>query len=425
MPMQLIDRRRFLQLGLATGVGAAAASVAGTSGVKASSETPAASTPGAPPAALAPVAQRQLVVIDMAGGNDGLSMVPPRGSAYGTYHSIRPRTSLAEADILALNATVGLHPALVKMHARGVAVVQGVGMTKPDLSHFEMLRRWWAGDRSSLQLTTTGFLGRLCDVIGDTNSAAVGVSLGYGPSPALISESVSTLSMDPYSEGGFPRFWDVSMDAAWTAGWRSMCELTNPKEAVPFRSARHGGAYAIKFSDDVAANLPPGAAGYPQTDLGTQLGLAARLLASNSGVKVVHVPFFGDFDTHDDHLARHANLMTQLDNALDRFLTDLTDRGIANRVLVATTSEFGRRVPDNASNGLDHGAASFAFLAGLPAHAGLYGTYPSLSNLDNDDDLKVSVDLWDYYGTLAETWLGVPATSVLGAGAGTIPGIIA
>jgi uncharacterized protein (DUF1501 family) len=424
MPMQLIDRRRFLELGIAAGAGVAATSVAGVGGVAAGNIGPGIWTSdGGAPAAPAPVAQRQLVVIDMAGGNDGLSMVPPIGSS--AYHTLRPRTALADSAMLPLSASVGLHPALVKMHARGIAAVQGVGLTKPDLSHFESLRRWWAGDRTSTTITTTGFLGRLCDEIGDPTVPAVGVSLGYGPSPALVSANVSTLSMEPYSNGGFPRFWNVEMDQAWTAGWRTMCELTDPNAPVPFRSARKGGAYALAFAEDVAANLPPGAAGYPQTDLGTQLGLAARLLASNEGVRVVHVPFFGDFDTHDDHLARHARLMAQLDAALDRFLDDLVTRGISNRVIVATTSEFGRRVPDNASNGLDHGAASFAFIAGAPVTAGLFGTYPNLNSLDSDDDLKATVDLWDYYATLGEAWLGVPASSVLGAGATPIPGVIA
>jgi len=424
MPMQLIDRRRFLQLGIAAGAGVAATTVAGVGGVAAGAGGPNASDAGATaPAAPAPVGQRQLVVIDMAGGNDGMSMVPPIGSS--RYHTLRPRTALDDTAILPLSGSVGLHPGLVKLHARGVAAIQGVGLTKPDLSHFESLRRWWAGDRNSTTITTTGFLGRLCDQIGDPNVPAVGVSLGYGPSPALVSANVSTLSMEPYSSGGFPRFWNVAMDQAWTAGWRTMCELTDPNASVPFRSARKGGAYALAFSEDVAANLPPGAAGYPQTDLGTQLGLAARLLASNEGVRIVHVPFFGDFDTHDDHLARHARLMAQLDAALDRFLDDLVTRGIANRVIVATTSEFGRRVPDNASNGLDHGAASFALVAGAPVAAGLFGTYPNLNDLDGDDDLKATVDLWDYYATLGEAWLGVPASSVLGPGATPIPGVIA
>lgn len=421
MPMQLIDRRRFLQLGLATGAGAVAASVGGVGGVGAAQAATVPGSPG-PGSPSVPVASRQLVVIDMAGGNDGLSMVPPIGS--GKYHDLRPRTALTDAAILPLTGSVGLHPSLVKLHGRGVAIVQGVGLTKPDLSHFEMLRRWWAGDRTSQQLTATGFLGRLCDQIGDDNASAVGVSLGYGPSPALISDSVSTLSMNPYSDGHFPSFWNVEMDAAWTAGWRNMCELTDPKESVPFRSARRGGAYAIRFADDVAANLPPGTTGYPNTDLGVQLGLAARLLAADTGVRIVHVPFFGDFDTHDDHLTRHARLMGQLDDAVDRFLDDVADRGIANRVVVATTSEFGRRVPDNSSNGLDHGAGSFVMLAGAPVTSGLFGSYPSLVTLDNDDNLKATVDLWDYYATLGEGWLGVNASSVLGSGATPIPGIL-
>ncbi len=418
MPMQVIDRRRFLQLGLVSGAGAVAASLGDPRGVRAARS---AADVGPALVSAAPVGTRQLVVIDMAGGNDGLSMVPPIGS--GTYHDLRPRTAIDDGDILPLNGSVGLHPSLTKLHGRGVGIVLGVGLTKPDLSHFESLRRWWAGDRTSQSITTTGFLGRLCDQIGD-DSAAVGISLGYGPSPALIAESASTLSMNPYSDGDFPGFWNVGMDAAWEAGWRNMCELTNPSEAVPFRSARRGGAYAIKFSDDVASNLPPGAAGYPQTDLGTQLGLAARLLAADAGVRVVHVPFFGDFDTHDDHLARHARLMDQLDDALDRFLDDLDDRGIADRVIVATTSEFGRRVPDNASNGLDHGAASFVMLAGASVTTGLFGTYPNLGSLDGDGNLKATVDLWDYYATLAQSWLGVPAVDVLGAGASPIPGIV-
>jgi len=110
MPMQLIDRRRFLQLGLATGVGAAAASLTGSTSARAGSGAALPERSGGTAAAPVPFSQRQLVVIDMAGGNDGLSMVPPRGSAYGAYQAIRPRTSLVEADILPLTASVGLHP---------------------------------------------------------------------------------------------------------------------------------------------------------------------------------------------------------------------------------------------------------------------------------------------------------------------------
>ena len=422
MPMQLINRRRFLELGVAATAATTAASILprGTRAGLSPGPAPAAAAPSAPP----PVEDRCLVVIDMAGGNDGMSMIPPRGATYGRYHDLRPRIALPEAETLELTPTVGLHPSLAKLHARygsggGVAVLAGVGIAKPDLSHFEMLRRWWAGDLTSLTLTPTGFLGRLCDAVaerdGITDAAAVGVSLGYGPTPALISSKVSTLSVNPYDTGGFPVFWDTDMDAVWKSSWRLMCESRDPGAAVPFKSARHGGAYALLFADDVMATLAPDGGGYPTDgDLGYQLSLAARLVEGGQGVRIVHIPYYGDFDTHDNHVERHAALMARLDDCLDAFLADLDARGLADRVVVATTSEFGRRVPDNESNGIDHGAASFSLLAGAPVATGLFGEYPAFatdSDLDADGNLRATVNMWELYATLA-TWMGIPAADL-------------
>jgi uncharacterized protein (DUF1501 family) len=436
MPMQLINRRRFLELGIATtAAGAAAAVLPRGSRARAGTAPGGAEGPVAP-AAPPPVADRCLVVIDMAGGNDGMSMVPPRGATYGRYHDLRPRVALPEGDALALTADVGLHPSLAKVHARyqgggGIGVLTGIGITKPDLSHFEMLRRWWAGDLTSLALSTTGFLGRLCDAVATrdaiADAAAIGVSLGYGPTPALVSAKVSTLSVNPYDTGGFPVFWDTDMDAVWKSAWRSMCESKDPKAKVPFKAARHGGAYALLFADGVMASLAPDNGGYPTDgDLGYQLSLAARLVASNEGVRVVHVPYYGDFDTHDNHVERHAALMARLDACLDAFLLDLDARGIADRVLVATTSEFGRRAGDNENNGLDHGAASMSILAGAPVSTGVYGTYPAFasdSDLDADGNLVATVGMWELYATLAG-WMGIPAAD-LGLGtAAPIPGML-
>lgn len=438
----LITRRRLLEMGLlagATAAGGAAlagllgrpapAGEPGTGGASGGTADPtgAAATPPplggwAVPPRINPVADRtarRLVVIDMGGGNDGLNMLPPIGS--GRYHELRPRVALDDAEILPVALGVGLHPKLPRLHAGGAAIVQGVGVTRPDLSHFEMLRRWWAGDQDSAHVSLTGFLGRLADRIGDPTAPAVGVSLGYGPSPALIAERVVTLSMDPYGDGRFPAPAGLDAATAWTAAWRVMTEL-DPSEPVPFCSARNGGAYAMRFSD-LAGGLPAAGTGYPSTELGAQLLLAARLLGQDNGVRIVHVPFHGDFDSHESHLERHAALMTELDDALAAFRADLAARGIADRVLIATTSEFGRRVPDNASNGLDHGAASLAFLAG-PVAAGLYGAYPDLARLDGNENLVATVSMADYYATIAEAWFGVPAPDVLTGRPSPLAGII-
>jgi hypothetical protein len=128
-------------------------------------------------------------------------------------------------------------------------------------------------------------------------------------------------------------------------------------------------------------------------------------------------PGTADFDTHDDHTARHDRLLRQLDQAVDAFLSDLQARGIADKVLLAMTSEFGRRVLDNESNGLDHGAGNFLFLLG-PVGGGLYGEYPDLAvdRLDRDQNLVATVSMADYYASLAEDWFGVPSSEVIPGG---------
>jgi len=421
--MKVIDRRRFLQMGLATTAGVVAASVL----------PPARRTLAAPSGrwselmstqrtlAPAPLADRRLVVLDCAGGNDGISMLPPRqGTARAAYQAARPATALEASTLLPVSADVGMHPALTRIHARGPAIIQGVGVTAPDLSHFEMLRRWWSGDQDSLHQTQTGFLGRICDVIGDATAPAVGLSLGYGPSPALISERVVTLSMNPYSDGSFPTFDDIDMHRAWVRAWKVMAER-QPTETVPFCSARDGAAYAKAFSG-LAGQFPAAGGSYPDIDLGYQLQLAARICAQDNGIRILHIPFYADFDTHDEHLTRHARIMDDLDQAVEAFLQDLAARGIEDQVLVLMTSEFGRRLFDNESYGLDHGAGSHLMALG-PVAGGLFGQYPSLTNLDDGDNLIATVSMTDYYATLAERWFGVPSSEVIPGGS-LIPGFL-
>jgi uncharacterized protein (DUF1501 family) len=364
----------------------------------------------------APVAGRSLVVIDMAGGHDGNSLGIP--FADGAYYARRPSVSIPSSQVLRLNNQFGLHPNLARSYRRPLALVEGLGHPNPDFSHSEMLRRWWFGDTDGKQFPRYGFLGRLCDVIATSNDAATGVSLGWGPSASLASQNAITLSMDPYGDGRFPGYDDAGMNAAWVAAHRAMSQ-EDRAEATMLFAGRSGIRTALRFSDLLTA-IPDSTVAYPDTTLGAQLSAAVRLLRAGAGIRIVHVPFSGDFDTHEDHLSRHNDLMTELDGALDAFLQELGALGMTQNVLLATTSEFGRRANQN-SNGLDHGTATVGLLAGA-IHAGVYGAHPNWSTLDTNDNLKCTVTMGEYYATLAQ-WMGVTPGDVLAGNPAPLAGV--
>lgn len=353
-------------------------------------------------------AGRVLVVIELSGGNDGLSTLVPYGLP--GYYDLRSATAVAESDLVVLDDEVGLHGALGRLAARGVAVVQGVGSWSPDGSHFEMMRRWWSGDNDGTAGYPTGFLGRLADAVGDPAAPAVALTIGSGNHPALISASAPTLALPNASASGYLVGADPE-DVMRATFQGSLARFVETDADGWLGRVRRVGRQTISFADRIDGIAEPTEGDeleYPGSNLGQALRLTAALVAADTGVRIVHVPMGADFDTHENHAGRHPTLLGDLDAAVDVFLGDLERRGLADRVLVMTTSEFGRRARDNGSGGLDHGTASMAMLLG-PVNAGRYGAHPSLTELDGDDNLVATVGLDSYYATVAEGWFGVPA----------------
>lgn len=405
--MSPVSRRRFLQ-------GMGGASAVAVTACRPITKAP----PPPPPPPPVPVTERTLVVLEMAGGNDGYSMVVPYANS--AYYAHRASVAPPASQVIHINSTLGWHPNLNHVASRGAAVVEGIGVPNPNGSHFDMIRRWWTGDVDGHAPTASGFFGRLCDIVGSPSAPATGVSLGWGPTPALASEQAVTLSMSPYSDARFPApGWDPNLRATWMAAQRAMAQPDAAEAAVMY-SARYGAYNALRFSD-VVSELPTSTQAYPDTQLGAQLATAVRLIRANIGTRVIYVPFSGSFDTHENHAATQADLMTELDGALDAFLQELAVLGLTNKVLLASLSEFGRRADQN-TDGLDHGTASAFIMAGA-AKTGVYGAQPSFTSLDTDGNLIATVTMGEYYATLA-TWLGVTPSSVLPAAYAPIAGIL-
>ncbi|MDQ3106827.1 MAG: DUF1501 domain-containing protein, partial [Actinomycetota bacterium] len=141
------------------------------------------------------------------------------------------------------------------------------------------------------------------------------------------------------------------------------------------------------------------------------LELAADLIVRRLGVEVITTGV-GGFDTHADQAATHAMLLGDLATGLASFWKTLTDAGLADDVLVMTTSEFGRRVAENGSAGTDHGVGGCQFFLGGGVRQGAVGTV-DLANLV-DGDLRPTIDPRSMYAEALE-WLGGPTADVVGS----------
>jgi uncharacterized protein (DUF1501 family) len=362
-----------------------------------------------------------LVVLQLAGGNDGLNTIVPY--ANDDYYRARRQLAIAKEEVLRINDDVGMNPQLTGLKALydegHMAIVQGVGYPNPDRSHFRSMEIWETASGSD-KFDSYGWIGRYFDnACKGQPEPTVGVAVG-GKSPLTFRNHISV---------------GVSMESANGMQWNpGTAMMQNPEEKkkvyADLNTPRAQAPKGLDFLQRTALNAQVSgdrireAINKHQTrvdyggvsQLGQGLRMIAGMIAGNLGSRV-YFASLGGFDTHSAQRPTHTNLMTQLAAAVKAFYQDLREQGNANRVLVMTFSEFGRRVGENASGGTDHGTAAPLFLFGDMVKPGIYGEHPSLTDLDQGD-LKYKVDFRSVYATVLEKWLKAPSPAVLN---GTYP----
>ena len=153
---------------------------------------------------------------------------------------------------------------------------------------------------------------------------------------------------------------------------------------------------------------------YANNSLSIQLSTVAKLISGG-----MYSPFYavyqGGYDTHADQVNRHSLLMSDLSLALHNFYNDLENQGLADKVIVMTTSEFGRRPYQNGGDGTDHGTAAPMFVLGNSVNAGVIGNTPNLSNFDNNNNLFHEFDFRQVYSSILNQHFGLGSDIVSNA----------
>jgi uncharacterized protein (DUF1501 family) len=355
--------------------------------------------------------ERVLVVVQLAGGNDGLNTVIPFDD--DEYHRARPTLAIPKKDVLRLDARVGLHPSaldLKRLHDAGrLAIVQGVGYPNPNRSHFTSTDVWETASPDGRQ--HRGWVGRYFDC------ACKGADPPPPESAIAIADSAPlALQGDRFQPVAFedPRSleWLGSKSPALSAAHDALDRASAPA-ASPLAFLQRVALDAKASAETIRrAATGPSPVDYPRFPFAQALRGVARLIAAKLPTRVYYVSL-GGFDTHSDQKGRHERLLESLGAALRSFVADLEKTGQLERVLVMTFSEFGRRVAENGSGGTDHGQAAPLFVLGKSIRPGVHGSAPDLRRL-NEGDLAFTTDFRQVYATVLDGWLRADSKAILG-----------
>jgi len=351
---------------------------------------------------------KNLVVIQLSGGNDGLNTVVPFGN--DIYYQMRKTLSIKPEEVIKLNDMQGLNPNLAplrELYDQGwMSIINDVGYPNPDRSHFRSMDIWQTGS-SSNQYLSTGWIGRYLDSnckacqfpynaieVDDSLSLAMKGMINKGialKDPATLLRNASEPFFTEMIKNDQAHLNEDNLGYLY----KTMIETSSSANYIENTSK-------VYKSADI----------YPNSAFGKQLKTVSKFICSGLKTRVYYVSMSG-FDTHVNQKQQQGNLLKQYAEGMNAFIKDLNQNNKLDDTLVMSFSEFGRRVAQNSSNGTDHGTANNMFLfGGRLKKQGIYNPAPDLSNLNNGD-LKYQIDFREVYGTILDKWLDVNNQQIL------------
>jgi uncharacterized protein (DUF1501 family) len=355
-----------------------------------------------------------LVSVFFDGGVDSLSVLAPVGDS--RYSQLRPNLAQAEGAGTPFSEDPRLqwHPgaaALATLHAEGkVSTFPAIGYDHPDQSHFTSRHFYEVGELAVG--FRTGWLGRYIDVVGDDENPLQGLSMDGSLSPMLATAHRPVAAIDSVDRYDL---WSPVSDPVQGEMFRSFARFGSmPSDSPALSQVRRATAQTDKLRQDLGGvGKFTSPVTYPDTYFAHKLAGLAAFLAVGLPMRAVTIRAAGGYDTHANQAEDLDRNLRETCEGLLAFQRDLEARGLADRVLTEIWSEFGRRPEENGSAGTDHGAAGCAFVIGNKAKGEMVGEFPGLSQLDGNQNLRVTSDFRGMYCSLLEQWLGQDAGPII------------
>ena len=376
------------------------------------------------------LSNRKLILINLAGGNDGLNTIIPINQ-YDLYSNLRPTIKVPSSgsnsyitldSSLDDNQQIGLHPAMTgfkKLYDDNILrIIQSVGYPSQNKSHF-----------ASTDIYNTGNDGGSWDNGGDSGWIGRFMESYYAdliqnpyPLGVEIGSKSNSLGFHGESEHGL----SVNINGQDPSGFYSLINGLAGEAPTNIPSSDYGDeleyiiqtdALSNTYSESISNSFNNGQniESYPDTDISNQLKTVARLISGGLESKIYMVKLSG-FDTHfnqnqgqNDILGDHNNLLTKLSEAVNAFNNDLIALNLQNDVVGLTYSEFGRKAAENGSLGTDHGEIAPMFVFGEPVKGGVSGFNVDLSEANEENSYQIQTVQYDYrdtLGTLLQDYLG-------------------
>jgi uncharacterized protein (DUF1501 family) len=392
---------------------------------------------------------KALICIFLYGGNDGDNTIVPRGSGYNAYATQRTTLAIPQNEILSINPNNsdgrewGFHPRFNEMRnlfeLGKVAVIGNTGSLvvpttqtqfrnntvplPPNLfSHNDQQVQWQTSVPEDINLAT-GWGGRMCDLIRSSNgtwqnftSISLGGSntIGVGEATSLYHVSdQGTLGLNWYDDN--PNTTDLKSQAI-----NQILALNNNNEFEnEFSDVKKRAIANNRVISQALTSTQPLTTVFPDTHLGKQLKMIARLISARNNLTLQRQVFFcelGGFDTHNEQVTTQPNLLQELSQAVNAFYNATIELGISDKVTSFTASDFGRSYKVNGS-GTDHAWGNNQFVIGGAVNGKkIYGQMPVLQvngpNDTYDNGRWIPTTPVDSYAATLARWFGATSENL-------------